>query len=358
LRIIGAKNQNLHLRISYFLNIFLSSLVVFLFYQKKCDDYGDGEFLPEFLPSFENKNMSSIITSKVRQKILLKEELLSATNSSRKVRLLCVILTSPYNYKKKAVHVEATWGKKCNDLVFLSDASDVEKPDNLDIIELLGVTGRDKLWDKIKLGMLAVTERYNGTFDYLLKADDDTYVIVDNLINLLSQMDPKEEFMIGHKQHDQGVSYLSGGSGYVISRSAFSRIVKDGFKEDGPNHCVLPHEDEIDEYGRWKYPSEDLQMGKCAQLLNIKLYNSEINGQTTFFPFNFERHLVKSLAVGWWLDRTEECLGIRKSQWRIPSSSPKCVSPYVTSLHYVKPHMMYVLQFFTEVFRNSRECPR
>ena len=165
-------------------------------------------------------------------------------------------------------------------------------------------------------------------------------------------MDPKEEFIIGHKQHDQGVSYLSGGSGYVISRSAFSHIVKDGFKEDGPNHCVLPHEE-------WKkYPSEDLQMGKCAQLLNIKLYNSEINGQTTFFPFNFERHLVKSLAVGWWLNRTEECLGIRKSRWLIPSSSPKCVSPYVTSMHYVKPHMMYVLQFLTEVFRNNRECPR
>ena len=28
----------------------------------------------------------------------------------------------------------------------------------------------------------------------------------------------------------------------------------------------------------------------------------------------------------------------------------ECVSPHVTTLHYVPPHQMYVLQFFTEVF--------
>ena len=77
----------------------------------------------------------------------------------------------------------------------------------------------------------------------------------------------------------QGVSYLSGGSGYVMSRAAFNKIVR-----SLDNLCNLPHAEgqEVE-----VYPSEDLQMGKCAQLLNINLYNSLINGQSTFFPFRW-----------------------------------------------------------------------
>ena len=44
---------------------------------------------------------------------------------------------------------------------------------------------------------------------------------------------------------------------------------------------------------------------------------------------------------GWRLLATEECSSEAMSS---------CVSPQLTSLHYVPPHMMYVLQFFTEVF--------
>ena len=97
--------------------------------------------------------------------------------------------------------------------MFLSDVSNVENPEELNIIELEGVTGREKLWDKVKLGMLAIADHYHGTFDYLMKADDDSYVVVGNLLKLLSQMDKNKKFLVGHKQHNQGVSYLSGGSG-------------------------------------------------------------------------------------------------------------------------------------------------
>ena len=45
---------------------------------------------------------------------------------------------------------------------------------------------------------------------------------------------------------------------------------------------------------------------------------------------------------GWRLLATEECSSEAMSS---------CVSPQLASLHYVPPHMMYVLQFLTEVFR-------
>jgi len=41
-------------------------------------------------------------------------------NLAKEVRVLCWVMTSPSNIDKKAVHVKATWGKRCNILLFIS----------------------------------------------------------------------------------------------------------------------------------------------------------------------------------------------------------------------------------------------
>ena len=72
---------------------------------------------------------------------------------------------------------------------------------------------------------------------------------------------------------------------------------------------------------------------------------------------------MPGLALDWWLERTEECLGDNSNSNNnnnsgrrpLPASSlPRCVSPHLTSLHYVEPHMMYVLQYLTQTFHNDR----
>ena len=57
---------------------------------------------------------------------------------------------------------------------------------------------------------------------------------------------------------------------------------------------------------------------------------------------------MAGLAEQWWLQATEEGNSYSNNSNNNLSS---CVSPHLTSLHYVPPHMMYVLQFLTEVFR-------
>ena len=63
-----------------------------------------------------------------------------------------------------------------------------------------------------------------------------------------------------------------------------------------------------------------------------------------------EQHLVAGLAEQWWLQATEECNS------NSDNSNSSCVSPHLTSLHYVPPHMMYALQFLTEVFRSEPDA--
>lgn len=47
-------------------------------------------------------------------------EMEAAANLTKRVRILCLVLASPRDLKNKCPHVKATWGKRCNKLLFMS----------------------------------------------------------------------------------------------------------------------------------------------------------------------------------------------------------------------------------------------
>ncbi|GMT07966.1 hypothetical protein PENTCL1PPCAC_30140, partial [Pristionchus entomophagus] len=64
-----------------------------------------------------------------------------------------------------------------------------------------------------------IAETMDADFDWFIKTDDDTYLIVDNLRKYLRTLDPSQSYFVGHrmKPHlDNG--FNSGGAGYVLSR--------------------------------------------------------------------------------------------------------------------------------------------
>ena len=125
-------------KLSYLLNVILSLLVIHLAneYQNHSDtDTNYGLFQPP-------KEDSLIAKTKSR---------LSNQSEPWNVSLLCMVLTTPTNYKLKAVHVAATWGRRCSKLVFLSDhgSDHVSSGERWEILQIKGVGGREGLWDKV-----------------------------------------------------------------------------------------------------------------------------------------------------------------------------------------------------------------
>uniref|UniRef100_A0A0P4W8Q1 N-acetylgalactosaminide beta-1,3-galactosyltransferase n=2 Tax=Scylla olivacea TaxID=85551 RepID=A0A0P4W8Q1_SCYOL len=132
---------------------------------------------------------------------------LEAEQLKAKVRVLCWVMTNPKNHEKKARHIKATWARRCNKLVFISSVEDKE----LGTVAVNVGEGRNHLWEKTKAAFSYVYTNHYNDADWFLKADDDTYVIVENLRYMLSPYDASHPLWFGcrfKKYMKQG--YMSG----------------------------------------------------------------------------------------------------------------------------------------------------
>ena len=145
--------------------------------------------------------------------------------------------------------------------------------------------GRDFLWGKTKEAFKYIHQHYLDKADWFLKADDDTYVIVENLRRLLKDHDSQKPIYFGRRFKPyipQG--YMSGGAGYVLSKEAVRRFVKEGLTN--PSKCRVDHGG-----------AEDLEIGQCLQNVGVKAADSrDALGRETFHPFIPEHHLIPGIV--------------------------------------------------------------
>ena len=74
------------------------------------------------------------------------------------------------------------------------------------------------LWQKTQKAFQYIWEHHREDADWFMKADDDTYVITDNLRSFLSQHDPGEPHHFGAISHVEGtnISFNFGGAGNMF----------------------------------------------------------------------------------------------------------------------------------------------
>lgn len=184
-------------------------------------------------------------------------------------------MTNPSNLEKKATAVKTTWAKRCNRFVFISSKTNSSFP----TIGLNVSEGREHLTAKTMQGFLYMYQHYYDEADWFLKADDDTYIIVENLRFFLSHQKSSHPVYFGH--HFKMIvkqGYMSGGAGYVLSKEALRRVVNIGLKD----HKLC----------RPDGGSEDAEIGKCLMNVGVKPGLSlDSKHRETFHPFKPMNHL-------------------------------------------------------------------
>ncbi|KAL3073935.1 hypothetical protein niasHT_036023 [Heterodera trifolii] len=167
-------------------------------------------------------------------------------------------------------------------------------------------------------------------FDWVLRADDDAYVILENLRFMLLPYSPDEPIYFGHIlriPYALNSTFPQGGAGYVISRSAFKLIVEQGFTDK--TKCKI--EDD---------KNDDQILGICMGNLGVKVGDSrDSQGRHRFFGGQILQLL--------WPVATHDYVNqlIRNLSFYPISQGLECCSDYPISLHYTDAHRLYLLEY-------------
>ncbi|XP_059482339.1 glycoprotein-N-acetylgalactosamine 3-beta-galactosyltransferase 1-like [Neocloeon triangulifer] len=250
-----------------------------------------------------------------------------------RIRVLCFVMTHPNNHNSKAQYIRYSWGRHCNRLVFISDGT--RRDDSLPVVKVNAKSGRSGLWDKVKKAFRYMHSNYSGQYDWIIKADDDTFVNVDSLRNFLLGFSPEAPLFFGEQlrsPYDQ--IYMAGGGGYVLSRVGVQKFI------DLLND---PRSDEEVGCSRVKPTSEeDPFISHCLIHANV----SAIDSRDHLGQNRFSQHsgIIRSSVWGE-TDNFYWRYQLYKSTAQKPGPYVGCCSSSAISFHYTRPLNMFFYDF-------------
>ncbi|CAG0900905.1 unnamed protein product [Darwinula stevensoni] len=246
------------------------------------------------------------------------------------LRIFCLVLTQPKRKMSHAIPIKKTWGRKCNQLLFVSTKEDEELPS-------IGVTAkgesREILWQKSREAWQYIHDHHRDGFDWYIRTDDDAYVVMENLRYFLASKKKEDLIAYGYKFKRKGSgAYFSGGPGYVMTRPAMIQMVTQALPMK--NNSCLPSGGQF----------EDWKMGQCLENVGVTLGDDrDVEGRSRFFPLNVGGHIMfgANPPIGPWSNLT----WFEKITFYPPRLGFQCCSPSGISTHYANGYQMYLLEY-------------
>lgn len=143
-----------------------------------------------------------------------------AAKLAENVRLLCLIPTSNGQHNGTASSLKNTWGRHCNKLVFVTDKFDQFVDASNGIIHH-STAQNETSWHKLKYALQLVYEKYNDEFDWILKAEQSNYVIVENIRYMLHNISTTQPNVVARHA---GPAKIDDESAYVLSKEVLHRL--------------------------------------------------------------------------------------------------------------------------------------
>ncbi|XP_054163806.1 glycoprotein-N-acetylgalactosamine 3-beta-galactosyltransferase 1-like [Oppia nitens] len=251
-----------------------------------------------------------------------------STTVANKSRLLCLVTTQPANHATKALAVKETWGKACDILYFVSSEMVPELPA---IRVQCEKYDHDHLLCKNIKAILYGLNKYRNQFDWFFKADDDTFVIVDNLRQLLDKHNPDTAIWFGCPfalGGNRNKTYPSGGAGYAMSRQSMY-LMENALK----NHTKCRF---LNLKNR-ETGADDAEIGICLNELGAQIGDeTDDRHLKRFFPFPPNTFIDKTTGFYEWFN----VYNVNPVQKGL-----NCCSNTTISFHYVPSNDMYIYDF-------------
>lgn len=189
-------------RSSLYLLIVISLILlsIFIHYSSKSIQSKKKSFGIEFPPPLlKNSTTEKTISTGTREPT-------KTLSENKSTRVCCFILTSPKSHLTRAKAVNNTWGPRCDRYFFISDPPDPkaskeqdEITKTLPIAPIVDITaGYQYLIQKTKSGFLYFYQHHFNDCEWFVKADDDTYLLVENLRTFLSNQDTTQPITFGY----------------------------------------------------------------------------------------------------------------------------------------------------------------
>ncbi|KAG0704426.1 Glycoprotein-N-acetylgalactosamine 3-beta-galactosyltransferase 1 [Chionoecetes opilio] len=241
-------------------------------------------------------------------------------------RILCLISTSPKYHETRARHVAATWSPHCTRAAFLTTLQDPALPE---VVLTPGAATYEQLWEKVMQGFQWAYKSI-GDFDWVVKADDDSFILLENLKAAVLGLDPDVPAAAGvHlRTWETGETYLNGGASYVLSRGAVRVLVEKGITG---GRCQKDLQLGI---------QEDVNIAACLDLLGVVFLDSRDSEGRQRFHIYPPQELVDPRS-----ETDLRHLWLKRISIYPYKFGYKELSDEVISFHYVDAETMYLIYY-------------